>query len=224
MTIIDKQASKLRLAFLGDSITVGDGDTQARGWPSRLCQSSSPMPTKMQCYNLGVGGDLITDLARRIEPELNSRLANKEGRGVVIMIGINDALRAAAESNKTPLELETIKAGIAHIMTQAKGYAAVLAVEPAPVLPEFEHRDGIKGAVVLQHLAQINKLLVSVCNALDIPFLSLTNNLLSDSAYIKALHDGDGLHPHDIGYDRIASHISASTQWGQFLTIAKNDV
>ena len=224
MTDINTQASKLRLAFLGDSITVGDGDTQARGWPSRLCQVSSPMPTKMQCYNLGVGGDLIKDLARRIAPELDSRLANKEGRGVVIMIGINDALRAAAKINRSPLELCSIKADLVHVILHAQGYGAVLVVEPAPVLPELELRDGICGDVVLQQLGQINKLLASVCENLSIPFLSLTNNLLSEPAFVGALRDGDGLHPHDVGYDCIASHINASMEWGEFLNLAKKDV
>ncbi len=217
-------ASKLRLAFVGDSITVGDGDSQARGWPSRLCELGSPIPAKTQCYNLGVGGDLVSDVAGRVAPELKSRLAGKEGRGVVIMIGVNNALRAAAQINTMPLELDSITADLESTLTQAQSYGALLVVEPAPVLPEFVHRDGIKGAVVLQHLVTINELLALACENMGIPFLRLTSKLLSDLVYTQALRDGDGLHPHDRGYDRIAGHILLSTEWTEFLQIAESDV
>lgn len=221
---MSKTASKLRIAFVGDSITVGDGDSQARGWPSRLCESSSPMPTKTHCYNLGVGGDLISNLAHRIEPELKSRLTDKEGRGVVVMIGVNDALRSAAQTNSIPIERDSIKTDLLHIVSQAKSYGPCLVVEPAPVLPEFEHRDGINGSVVLQQLDQINILLRSVCDDLGVALLSLTNSLQLDTKFQQALRKGDGLHPQDAGYELIADYIKASSEWGEFLQHAKSDV
>lgn len=217
-------SSKLRLAFLGDSITVGDGDKQARGWPSRICETTSPIPEKTHCYNLGVGGDRIVDLAGRIGSELKARLTGRTGRGVIIMIGLNDALRASAITNRIPLEPNRIKIDLTKILKEAKSYGAIQIVEPTPVLPEFENEDGVKGKVVLQHLVHINQLLLSVCEAEDIPLLSLTEKLQTDPEFITALRSGDGLHPADSGYDRIAKHISVVDSWITFLRSARKDI
>lgn len=56
---------KLCIVFLDDGITVGDGDIEAKGWPSWLCTMTSPNLNLTQCYNLGVGSDRIENLAHR---------------------------------------------------------------------------------------------------------------------------------------------------------------
>ena len=217
------RASKLRLAFLGDSITVGDGDVQARGWPSRLCEASRSIPEKKHCYNLGVGGDRVADLASRSASELNARFDGRNGRGTVIMIGVNDALRAAAKLRAIAFEPASIEAHLNTVIADAKGYGAVLVVEPTPVLPEFQNADGIDGEEVLMYLRLINKILASVCKAQGVALLGLTKELQADSVFGKALREGDGLHPVDAGFDCITRHILASQAWPVFLEAAAND-
>lgn len=214
---------KLRLAFLGDSITVGDGDWQARGWPSRLCEASRSIPEKKHCYNLGVGGDRIANLASRASSELSARFEGRNGRGVVIMIGVNDALRAAAIRNTIALDLVSIEADLNSILNNAKRYGAVLVVEPTPVLPEFQHADGMDGKAVMAYLDVINQLLASVCKAQDVTLIGLTKTLQTDQLFIKALQNGDGLHPNDAGFDCIAKHLLGSPEWSAFLEAAAND-
>lgn len=213
-------SGKLRLAFLGDSITVGDADAQARGWPSRLCELTSPLPTKMHCYNLGVGGDCIANLALRAKSELNARLTGRTGCGVVVMIGVNDALRAAATTNPTQLKPEVMSPDLVRILNVARSYGPVLVVEPTPVLPEFEHTDGISGAVVLQKLEQINDVLASVCKAQSVTLVPLTQILQHDPVFTASLRDGDGLHPINTGYECITRHIAATSAWSDFILAA----
>lgn len=217
------RASKLRLAFLGDSITVGDGDAQARGWPSRLCEASRSTPEKKHCYNLGVGGDRVADLASRSASELKARFEGRNGRGTVIMIGVNDALRAAAKLRAIALEPALIEAHLNSIIADAQRYGAVLLVEPTPVLPEFQNADGIDGKAVLTHLKMINQILALVCQAQGVALLGLTNELQADPEFSNALREGDGLHPTDAGFDCIAKHILASPAWSVFLELAACD-
>ena len=223
MNIPDKLPEKLRLAFLGDSITIGDGDALARGWPSRLCEISQSNPENIQCYNLGVGGDTVSDLEARASSELRARFAGRDGRGTVVMIGVNDALRAAAEIERIPLEPKVLKSQLTNILGEAQSYGAVLVVEMAPVLLDLERADGVRGSVVLEHIKQINKSLKTVCESMNIPLLTLTEELQEDPNFIKALENGDGLHPCSDGHDLIATSINKSPMWTNFLQAAARD-
>ena len=223
MNIPDKLPEKLRLAFLGDSITIGDGDALARGWPSRLCEISQSNPENIQCYNLGVGGDTVSDLEARASSELRARFAGRDGRGTVVMIGVNDALRAAAEIERIPLEPKVLKSQLTNILGEAQSYGAVLVVEMAPVLLDLERADGVRGSVVLEHIKQINKSLKTVCESMNIPLLTLTEELQEDPNFIKALENGDGLHPCSDGHDLIAKSINKSPFWPIFLQAAARD-
>ena len=137
---------KLRLVFLGDSITVGDGDSKAKGWPARLCAMTSSHPTLTQCYNLGIGGDRIEGLAHRVQSELAVRLAGRTGRGAAIMIGVNDAIRAAATTEQIPLDFDALATNFRHTLREAKNYGPVLIIEPTPVSMTLVRDDG--GTVV----------------------------------------------------------------------------
>ena len=223
MNVPARLPEKLRLAFLGDSITIGDGDALARGWPSRLCEISQSNPENIQCYNLGVGGDTISGLKARASSELGVRFAGRDGRGTVVMIGVNDALRAAAEVGKVPIEMNVMQSQLTNILRDAQVYGAVLVVEMAPVLSDLERADGGRGSVVLMHIEQINRSLKAVCESMNIPLLKLTQELYVNPKFIKALEDGDGLHPSSDGYDLIAMSINKSPLWSTFLKAAAKD-
>ena len=223
LILTDRLPEKLRLAFLGDSITIGDGDAMARGWPSRLCEISQSNPENIQCYNLGVGGDTVSDLEARASSELSARFAGRNGRGTVVMIGVNDALRAAAEVERIPLELNVMKSQLTNILGEAQRYGAVLVVEMAPVLSDLESAGGVRGSVVLKHIEQINGSLKAVCESMNVPLVKLTKELQANPNFIKALEDGDGLHPCAEGHDLIARSINESPLWSIFLQAAAGD-
>lgn len=211
------KAAKLRIAFLGDSITVGDGDAAARGWPSRLMALTSPTDGQTQCYNLGVGGDRIADVKARCASELAARLTGKEGTGVVVMIGINDALRAAAKDNCIPLDKAKIATDFAFILQTAKQYGPVIVVEPAPVLPDLKRGDGGMGSQIMSRLAEILIITDAVCAAHNTPIVHTLNKLIEDTSFIDSLGAGDGLHPTAKGYDRLADVVLLNELWAQFL-------
>ncbi len=208
---------KLRIAFLGDSITVGDGDALACGWPSRLLADTAPQPGRAHCYNLGVGGDRISDVQARCEAELAGRLTGKAGTGVALMTGVNDALKAAATSSFLYLEPDQISLRVRKIVQAAKLFGPVIVIEPTPVLPSLIREDGGRGDRVLELLQTINDLTQNACRAENVPLVKLTNDLINDEVFGASLCAGDGLHPTAEGYGRIASLIGQTQHWKEFL-------
>lgn len=211
------QSAKLRIAFLGDSITVGDGDEEARGWPSRLMELTSPNTGKMHCYNLGVGGDRISDVKARCASELAARLARKEATAVVIMIGINDAVRAAATDGCIPLDKKQLASDFSSILQTAQRYGPVIALEPAPLLASLRREDGGRGTNIMEKLRVVRAIINDACVSHDTPLIPLTDSLHHDRAFSTSLANGDGLHPTSKGYERIAHFANTSSAWSNFL-------
>lgn len=211
------RAAKLRIAFLGDSITAGDGDAHACGWPARLMQATTPLPHKMQCYNLGVGGDRIADVARRSDAELATRLTGRDGTGTILMIGVNDALKAAAHRDQIPYDPTITDAHFSTILRAAQTHGPVLIVEPAPVLEDLKRDDGAHGSDIMDVLARIVARQHEVAKTNGVPVVHVTQTLKSDAVFTTALEDNDGLHPTAAGYARIAGLVGASPLWADFI-------
>lgn len=215
---------RLRLVFLGDSITVGDGDTAAMGWPARLCARTAPRPRLTQCYNLGIGGDRVSDVAARAVDELAVRLEGRTGCGVVLMIGVNDAILAASSADHAPLIEAEVKAHLHAILGATKPHGPVLVIQPAPVTPSFAHWGGGTGADVMAHVARINAWTLEIAETAGVPCVPLTDALSADPGFTAALGAGDELHPTDEGYDIIAAHIARSPFWSAFLEAVEKTI
>ncbi|MEO9898639.1 MAG: GDSL-type esterase/lipase family protein [Paracoccaceae bacterium] len=213
---------KLCIAFLGDSITVGDGDARGTGWPARLMAATSPNPARMHCYNLGVGGNLIADVAKRCQTELAARLTGRDGAGTALMIGVNDALRASATVNTVPLDKSAISQNLSQIIRAAQLYGPVVVIETAPVLPSLVRDDGGIGEVILMKLSEVNSILGDVCASLNAPLILQSEALSKNSEFSSALERGDGLHPTADGYDVLAGNIADSPIWSKFLSLVAN--
>lgn len=213
---------KLCIAFLGDSITVGDGDARATGWPARLMAATSPNPARMHCYNLGIGGNLIADVAKRCQSELAARLTGRDGAGTALMIGVNDALRASATVNTVPLDKSALSQNLSQIIRAGQLYGPVVVIEPTPVLPSLVRDDGGTGEVILMKLKEVNSILGDVCASLNAPLILQSDALTRHQAFSSALERGDGLHPTAAGYDILAGNIAESPIWSKFLSLVVN--
>lgn len=204
---------KLRILFLGDSITVGDGDQEACGWPSRLLAQTVVPPLKAQCYNLGIGGDRISDLQARWRAEVTSRVAGRPGCGAVLMIGVNDAIRAAKEGG--PFDFDAWTARFTGILDDLSKRVPVFVATPVPVHPTLR-REGATGELVDQHLEGLCQRTLQAAQALDLAFCDL-RLLKKDAAFMGDLAAADQLHPSSIGYARIAATIADEPSWTTFL-------
>lgn len=76
-----------------------------------------------------------------------ARLANRIGRGIALMIGVNDAIRATVTTDSKPLDRAAITQNLSQILRQAKQYGPVLVNEPTPVSDAVVRSNGGTGEV-----------------------------------------------------------------------------
>jgi acyl-CoA thioesterase I len=205
---------KRRILFFGDSITAGEGDDETLGWPGRLIAMENrrlaPEGLRLQGYPLGIGGDRFDHLADRWQAEAHSRLAARPG-AIVLMIGVNDALRAAATTGRVPHDLDRIIARADRLGAALAGLCPALWLAPAPVHPDLLRGDGATGVAVNDGVRLLTGVFRDVAARSRIPFLCLP--LAEDRVYLDALGANDGLRPTGAGHQRIADLLSASAAW-----------
>lgn len=214
----DLKPPKRRMIFFGDSITAGDGDNLAYGWPARLCVESGLTQVPMHCYNLGVGGDRITHIHARWNAETLARLSGKTGGSLVFMMGLNDALKGAALDDQITFDRRTSREMLVEILSAAQQLYPTLLIEPTPVHQKLVRKDGATGKAVNALVLEICDLLHEVATELDLPLISLAKTLMKSEIFNIALHDVDNLHPAAKGYDEIAHTIAQNPNWQAFIS------
>jgi len=82
----------LNIFVFGDSICYGAYDNKLGGWVNRL-KLDLEQESSCYCnvYNLGVPGDTTSDLLKRMDNELNSRIDETLKTVIIFSIGINDS-------------------------------------------------------------------------------------------------------------------------------------
>jgi lysophospholipase L1-like esterase len=80
----------LRVCFLGDSLTFGQGDESALGWPGRVTIAAQAAGVNLTGYNLGVRGDTGAQIAARAPAEVKARFRSGDAKAVTIFFGAND--------------------------------------------------------------------------------------------------------------------------------------
>src|ERR1700712_2961442 len=89
------KSKDIRVCFLGDSFTLGQGDVQGLGWVGRVHAAERGRGIALTAYNLGVRGQTGAEIAARAAAEVTPRIAGKgDRRGVVIAVGANDVFQA----------------------------------------------------------------------------------------------------------------------------------
>jgi lysophospholipase L1-like esterase len=77
----------MNICIFGDSISWGAYDPQNGGWANRLRNYFEEQKKDIDIYNLGISGDVTTNLLNRIKIEAKSRKVDV----IVFAIGANDA-------------------------------------------------------------------------------------------------------------------------------------
>lgn len=107
----------MKIGIWGDSITYGDGDSEALGWVGRLRKKIEATDDLAEIYNLGVCGDTSKELLERFALEADSIHPDS----ITFAVGTNDAKYPIGyETNKIPLE--EFKENMQLLVEQAKTY------------------------------------------------------------------------------------------------------
>lgn len=205
----------LRVCFMGDSVTVGTGDSACRGWPSYL--SALEMEERghdVSCYNMGVRAETSQDIAKRWRAEAEPRLPPHVTGKLVFMFGLNDCADFNGTGVRVPMNqsVETAK----RMIGEAAAWKSVLWVGMNPVRrtpPSIEPGQGIRYTFDRARTAVLNDAYHETAAALGVDYIDLHTVLADDPAWDAVLEEGDGVHPTVAGHQRMAQIISQSVPW-----------
>lgn len=188
------------LLCFGDSITHGRGESPNLGWVGRLKENFESRDYYNAVYNLGIPGEISTDLLKRIEVEAKSRIRYiREGDRFVIIIavGLNDS-RGIESPDNTQVPIEIFEKNIEEMYNISNKYTKdIVFISPTPVnenLVNPYENTYLSNTLIKKYNLAIKKLAEKhSLNYIDI-FDKLDNN-----DYISNL--GDGLHPNSKAYN-----------------------
>ena len=209
----------LRLLALGDSLIYGFGDPIGGGWVERLRrQWMTPGSPNHALYNLGVRGDGVRQVARRLEDEFRHRgeLRNRVPDLIILSVGTNDSPRLARPDGKNFTEFEGFQVGIADLLDRARHLCPVLFVGAVPV---DETKMPFLDCLYYNHVDQhrYKEATRVACDDRQIPYLDLFDLWMSRGVnWCQTQLTEDGLHPNVSGYQTLLQDIlswEAIQQW-----------
>ena len=205
-----KRVQPLKIVALGDSLVYGFGDTEGGGWVERLrrgwMQPSSPGHV---IYNLGVRGDRIGQVAKRLEVEFRHRgeLRNRVPDMIILSVGVNDSARVGRPNGKNYTDFEVFETEIASLLEQASLLCPVLFVGMVPV---DETKMPFMDCLYYNHSDQYRYKEATrlACIEKGIPYLDIFQKWIGSSEEWRAERlSVDGLHPNIIGYRELLEEV-----------------
>jgi len=191
----------LRVCFLGDSFTLGQGDDDGLGWVGRVHAAERGRGIELTSYNLGIRGQTGAEIAARASRETGERLAGKGERcGVVVAFGTNDIFHDRPVE-ETVTALETIAR-----WALGQGWAVFVMGCPHAAEPELD---------AMRALRNVN--LEEAARRLDVPFLDVRERVADWSAWHRGAMEGDGVHPGSEGYAAVAAVFATWGPWRRWL-------
>lgn len=220
LTVSTAHPRALRLVALGDSLVYGYGDTQAGGWVDRLrchwMQQSLANPGMLNApvlYNLGVRGDTIDLVSRRLEAEFSRRgeYRNRVPDAILLSVGTNDSPRVGQPDGKNYTDFDRFQWLMETMLERSLELARwVFFVGMVPVNSEkmpfldllyYNHSDQYRYKEATRQL----------CRSMGIPYLDLFERWLNfEDHWWQSRLSADGLHPNSLGY---ASIFEAVLEW-----------
>lgn len=191
----------MRVAFVGDSLTVGVGDTSYLGWVGRLCAAAPTAGMELTMYNLGVRSETSTHIKSRLGRELPPRLLPRDEARVVLSFGVNDA---KVENGRRKVELAESVDNLFACATYVSKLCPLLVVGPPPVLDDA-HRGRIE---------EISEAFSRACEDMGVAYLEMCRAFCREAAYLDSLVAvGDGYHPGAAGYEAMARRVGEWDAW-----------
>jgi lysophospholipase L1-like esterase len=200
----------LRIVALGDSLIYGYGDPEGGGWVERLRRTwMSPEEPGHVLYNLGVRGDRVQQVSRRLEDEFRSRgeLRHRVPDVIVLSVGVNDSARLGRLSGRNFTALDEFQIEMGNLLDQAQRLCPVLFVGMTPV---DEARMPFENCLYYNHhdQYQYKEATRLACLNRQIPYLDVFDLWLGrGEAWWRSRLSSDGLHPNSAGYQALLQDV-----------------
>ena len=207
-----KTQQPLKIIAIGDSLVYGYGDYVGGGWVERLRrQWMSPGSQERVLYNLGVRGDRVGDVHRRLELEFGTRgeFRHKVPDVILLSVGTNDSPRLGKADGKFFTEFNDFQQQIANLLDLGSKLAPVLFIGMTPVI---ESKMPFLNCLYYNHLDQYRykEATLKACQERNIPYLDLFDLWLSrGESWLQSQYSDDGLHPNVQGYEHLLQDILA---------------
>lgn len=208
----------LRICFVGDSITVGSGDSGFLGWPGRLCVAETARGHDLTLYNMGVRGDTSDMILPRWRSECEVRLPPHVDGRLIFSFGVNDMAEEPGTGIRVPLEKSLANARA--MLSEAKAWLPTLMIGPVPTIDDmqpFTFPNGISYHFDSTRSAELSAAQRELCAELDIPFLDAHAALADNAAWADAQRNCDGVHALGPGYQIIAEMVAGWPAWRDWL-------
>ncbi|HEY9656927.1 MAG TPA: GDSL-type esterase/lipase family protein [Allocoleopsis sp.] len=205
-------AQHLRILALGDSLIYGYGDPDGGGWVDRLRRSwMAPDSHGHVLYNLGVRGDRVQQVARRLEHEFRHRgeLRHRVPDGIIFSVGVNDSARLGRPDGRNFTDFQEFQADLANLLDRAQQLCQVFFVGMAPV---DEQKMPFSGCLYYNHADQqrYKEATRFACLERRIPYLDIFDRWLAEGDSIwQSRLTADGLHPNSAGYTALLQEVLA---------------
>jgi lysophospholipase L1-like esterase len=198
--------SALRIVAVGDSLIYGFGDPEGGGWVERLRRGwMTPEGPSHALYSLGVRGDRVQQVARRLESEFRHRgeLRHRVPDVIILSVGLNDSARLGRLNGKNFTDFAEFQADIASLLDQAQQLCSVLFVGMTPV---DERKMPFSNCLYYNQADQhrFKEATRIACQERQIPYLDIFEKWLDQGEqwWLSRLTQ-DGLHPNSLGYASI---------------------
>jgi lysophospholipase L1-like esterase len=206
------ELQSLRIVAIGDSLVYGYGDPEGGGWVERLRrQWMEPEAAGHALYNLGVRGDGVTQVLRRLDVEFRHRgeMRNRLPDRIILSVGVNDSARLAKPQGRNLTDFETFQLAIAQLLDHAQQLCPVWVVGMVPV---DESKMPFLECLYYNHADQkrYQDATRLACQARQIPYLDLFERWqMRGEQWWRSRLSADGLHPNSEGYRAILQEVLA---------------
>lgn len=190
------------ICFIGDSLVNGVHDPDARGWVGRLVADiRGGDDTLLAAYNLGIRRNTSADILARWQDEVERRLCDDTPMRLVFSFGAADM--RSMPGGESRLTMDEAVSNARALLTAADAKYPVLMIGPPPTAdPAFTRR-----------LTALDQQYATICDSLDISYLSILADLQNSEIYLEELVNGDGVHPGAAGYAHIFRLVNAWPAW-----------
>lgn len=188
--------------IFGDSITYGAWDHKLGGWVNRLrmvCENSDP-DNRYNVFNLGISGQITSEILERFDRECIGRINLDQNNLIIIAIGINDAQVDHGNFKTTP---DLFKENIQHLINKAKSYTSnilfvgLTKVDETNTCPRPTDKNKF---YYNKHIEEYDTYIREICQLNAIDYLYVYDILERSDL-------SDGLHPNDIGHQKMSDII-----------------
>ncbi len=193
----------MNICIFGDSITWGACDNEQSGWVARLRSSLANSHDETRVYNLGISGEVASELLARFEHEAKAR----EVDVIVFAIGINDA-QFIHSTNSLRTDPGDFAMTVKHLYLAAKKltnkiwFIGLTRVDETKTSPTPWNTNK---SFLNRNIETLDSILQSFCTENNVSYLKM-----SDAVDKKDL--ADGLHPNAAGHEKMFKKVAAELE------------